>query len=209
MRSLLYCCRPCITKTGRETWDSCGSIEPICIHVWWCEWSLQHRFRHHRLAVVEMCRLCYFCILQALFLSFTDILFTTLLWGWHALQWFLKWSFQYSFEFILFYMVSGILIWAFGLIFRTICVNFWMIEKLCSLTNCISPHLARPHFLHKYLIIEVLDLDVISSFWVCTCADCRFVHVVRRVVLTGFPCLFPFIIIFVHMHLVKCFCIDM
>lgn len=93
--------------------------------------------------------------------------------------------------------------------FRTICVNFWMIEKLCSLTNCISPHLARPHFLHKYLIIEVLDLDVISSFWVCTCADCRFVHVVRRVVLTGFPCLFPFIIIFVHMHLVKCFCIDM
>lgn len=144
MRSLLYCCRPCITKTGRETWDSCGSIEPICIHVWWCEWSLQHRFRHHRLAVVEMCRLCYFCILQALFLSFTDILFTTLLWGWHALQWFLKWSFQYSFEFILFYMVSGILIWAFGLILGPfVSISEWL--KNCVAWLIASVHTWRGH----------------------------------------------------------------
>lgn len=144
MRSLLYCCRPCITKTGRETWDSCGSIEPICIHVWWCEWSLQHRFRHHRLAVVEMCRLCYFCILQALFLSFTDILFTTLLWGLHALQWFLKWSFQYSFEFILFYMVSGILIWAFGLILGPfVSISEWL--KNCVAWLIASVHTWRGH----------------------------------------------------------------
>lgn len=145
----------------------------------------------------------------SLFFFLLQTLFTTLLWGWHALQWFLKWSFQYSFQFILFYMVLGDFDLSIWTDFRTICVNFWMIEKLCSLTNCISPHLARPRFLHKYLIIEVLDLDVISSFWVRTCADCRFVHVVRREVLTGFPCLFPFMIIFVHMHLVKCFCIDM
>lgn len=37
--------------------------------------------------------------------------------------------------------------------FRAICVNFWRIEKLCSLTNCISPHLARPHMQHEYLIM--------------------------------------------------------
>lgn len=36
---ILYSYGPFTDRTQWETRDSCGSTEPICIHVWWCEWS--------------------------------------------------------------------------------------------------------------------------------------------------------------------------
>lgn len=71
--------------------------------------------------------------------------------------------------------------------FRTICVNFWGIEKLCSLTNCISSHLAQAHMLHKYLIMEVCWIWVPHS---SVCAHVGY-SVVGVVKLQDFPYLFP------------------
>lgn len=85
-----------------------------------------------------------------------------------VMQWFCKIKFVIQKRSFSCYM--GVFFPSIWTDFRTICVNFWRIEKLCSLTNCISPHLARPHMLHTYLIMEVCGMWVPHRSvysWVC------------------------------------------
>ena len=89
-----------------------------------------------------------------------------------VMQWFYKIKFLMQKRFIFLFLHA---MWEFfsqsiWTDFRTICVNCWRIEKLCSLTNCISPHLARPHMLHTYFIMEVWWMWVPHPSvysWVC------------------------------------------
>lgn len=112
------------------------------------------------------------CVL--LFFSVSKILPTTLLWRRPAFQWFVKsglWCTITPFI-LLFHGPGDFWMWTFGLILEPFVSILWRIEKLCSLTNCISPHLARPHVLHEYLIMDVCWIR--TEFLALACAHVRY-----------------------------------